>query len=81
LLHLYNARATQYGFFVLGSNNTAENGSLFTLAGIRLAEAIECPENAEVITHGVEVIVSSLVALREKLPLKELIGEMVAGMQ
>src|SRR5215471_1173082 len=35
LLHLYNARATQYGFFALGDVSTAENDSLFKLAGIR----------------------------------------------
>src|SRR5262245_13187710 len=81
LLHLYNARATQYGFFILGGNNTSDNGTLFTLAGIRLAEAIECPENAEAISHGVEVILSSLVGLREKLSLKDVIGEMIAGVQ
>jgi hypothetical protein len=79
LLHLYNARATQYGFFSLGGTNTAENDSLFTVAAIRLAEALDCPDNAEVISHGVEVIVSSLETLREKLPLKAALGELIAG--
>lgn len=79
LLHLYNARATQYGFFALGGANAAENDSLFTLAAIRLAEALDCPDNAEVIAHGVEIIVSSLATLREKLPLKAAIGELIAG--
>jgi hypothetical protein len=79
LLHLYNARTTQYGFFSLGSPNATDNDSLFKLAAIRLAEALDCPDNADVIMHGVEVIVSSLVALREQLPLKETIGELLAG--
>lgn len=81
LLHLYNARATQYGFFALGGANTGENDSLFKLAGIRLAEALDCPDNAEVIVHGVEVLMSSLAALREQLPLKETIGELIAGVE
>jgi hypothetical protein len=79
LLHLYNARATQYGFFSLGGTTAVENDSLFTLAAIRLAEALDCPDNADVISHGVEVIVSSLSTLREKLPLKAAIGELLAG--
>ena len=79
LLHLYNARTTQYGFFSLGDANAADNDGLFKLAAIRLAEALDCPENTDVIMHGVEVIVSSLVALREQLPLKETIGELLAG--
>lgn len=79
LLQLYNARATQYGFFALGSANTAEQDGLFKLAGIRVAEALECPENAEVITHGIEVVMSSLVILREQLSLKATIGELLAA--
>ena len=79
LLHLYNARATQYGFFSLGGTTAVENDSLFTLAAIRLAEALDCPDNADVISHGVEVTVSSLSTLREKLPLKAAIGELLAG--
>jgi hypothetical protein len=79
LLHLYNARATQYGFFSLGGANAAPEDGLFKLAGIRLAEALECPDHAEIISHGVEIVVSSLVTLREQLPLKETIGELLAG--
>jgi len=79
LLHLYNARAIQYGFFSLGGTNAVEQEGLFKLAGIRIAEALECPENAEVIAHGVAIIMSSLVALREQLPLKATIGELMAG--
>jgi hypothetical protein len=79
LLHLYNTRATQYGCFSFGGAHAAENNSLFTLAAIRLTEALECPDNPEVISHGVEVIVSGLATLREKLPLKETIGELLAG--
>ncbi len=81
LLHLYNARATQYGFFSLGSADASESDALFKLAGIRLAEALDCPENAEVITHAINVVVSSLIALREQLPLKETIAELLAGAQ
>ena len=79
LLHLYNARATQYGFFALGGTAAAEHGELFKLAGIRIAEALECPDNAAIITHGVEVVISSLVTLREQLPLKTTIGELMTG--
>jgi hypothetical protein len=80
LLHLYNTRAIQYGFFPLGSAKTPqENEPLFTLAGIRLAEALECPENIEIIAHGVEVVMSSLATLRQQLPLKDTIGRIIAG--
>ncbi len=81
LLHLYNTRATQYGFFILGKADTPDSGALFTLAGIRLAEALECPESAEIIAHGMEVIMESLVALREQLPLTETFGQIIAGVQ
>jgi hypothetical protein len=79
LLHLYNARAIQYGFFSLGGPNSAETGELFKLAGIRIAEALDCPDKAEVISQGIEVVISSLVSLREQLPLKATIGELMAG--
>jgi hypothetical protein len=78
LLHLYNARATQYSFFSLGGMTATEQDGLFKLAGIRIAEALECPDNVEVISQGVETIMSSLVTLREQLPLKAAIGEMMA---
>ncbi len=81
LLHLYNTRTLQYGFFPLGSTNTAENEALFKLAGIRLAEALECPDNAEIISRGVEVVMASLVALREQLPLQETFGQLIAAVQ
>ncbi|MEW6301017.1 MAG: hypothetical protein AB1671_25335 [Thermodesulfobacteriota bacterium] len=79
LLHLYNTRATQYGFFPLGAAGGHE--PLLTLAGIRLAEALECAENPEVITHGVETVVDSLTALRQELPLKDTLGQLIAGGQ
>lgn len=78
LLYLYNARATQYSFFVLGGANAAEQDGVFKLAGIRIAEALECPDNVAVIAQGVEIIMSSMVTLREQLPLKATIGEMMA---
>jgi hypothetical protein len=82
LLHLYNARAIQYGFFTLGATKTAkETDPLFTLAGIRLAEALECADNADIIAHGMEVVMDSLATLREKLPLKGTIGRMIAGVR
>jgi hypothetical protein len=81
LLHLYNARATQYGFFSLEGMNAVEQDGLFKLAGIRIAEALECPDNLAIISHGVEIIMSSLVTLREQLPLKATIGEMMARTQ
>lgn len=80
LLHLYNARATQYGFFALGAASSPQgNDPLLKLAGIRLAEALDCPGNAQVIAHGVEVVMSSLAALREQLPLKQTIAQLIAG--
>jgi hypothetical protein len=80
LLHLYNARAIQYGFFTLGGAKTSqESDPLFTLAGIRVAEALEAADNADVIAHGMEVVMDSLSTLREKLPLKGTIGRMIAG--
>jgi len=81
LLHLYNTRATQYGFFPIGSTNTQDNEALFKLAGIRLAEALECAENAEIISHGVEVVMTSLAALRERVPLQETFGKLIAEIQ
>jgi hypothetical protein len=81
-LHLYNTRATQYGFFPLGKEKTsAEEEPLFVLVGIRLAEALDCPDNAEIIGQGVDVVVHSLAALRTQLPLKETIGQLIAGAQ
>jgi hypothetical protein len=80
LLHLYNTRAMQYGFFPLGSAKTPqEHEPLFILAGIRLAEALECPDNAEVVIHGVEVVMGSLATLRQQVPLKDTIGRIIAG--
>lgn len=82
LLHLYNTRATQYGFFPLGVASTAGGHEpLLTLAGIRLAEALECAENPEVITHGVDTVAHSLTALRQELPLKDTLGQLIAGGQ
>jgi len=81
-LHLYNTRATQYGFFPLGKEKSPQvEEPLFTLVGIRLAEALECPDNAEIISHGVDVVLHSLAALRTQLPLKETIGQLIAGVQ
>ncbi|MBM4255865.1 MAG: hypothetical protein FJ147_08205 [Deltaproteobacteria bacterium] len=80
LLHLYNSRAIQYGFFSLNSaKNEQAHEPLLTLTGIRLAEALECSDNAEVILHGVEVVINALATLRTKLPLKEVIGKLIAG--
>lgn len=81
LLHLYNTRATQYGFFPIGSADKQDNEALFKLAGIRLAEALECPENAEIISHGIAVVIACLAALRERLPLKETFGKLIAEIQ
>ncbi len=82
LLHLYNTRATQYGFFLLGAANAAGGQEpLLTFAGIRLAEALECAENAEVITHGVDTVAHSLTALREELPLKDTLAQLIASGQ
>ena len=78
LLHLYNTRAIQYGFFPIGSTDAQDNEALFKLVGIRLAEALECPDNAEIISHGVEIVTASLTALREQLPLKETFGQLIA---
>jgi hypothetical protein len=80
LLHLYNARVTQYGYFPLGNlRDTEQPEPLLALAGIRLAEALECPENAEIISHGVELVMASLSTLRTQLPLKDTIGKLIAG--
>lgn len=80
LLHLYNARAIQYGFFALGASTSPhESDALLTVASIRLAEALEAAENADIIGHGVEVVIDSVETLREKLPLKRVIGRMIAG--
>jgi hypothetical protein len=80
LLHLYNARAIQYGFFAPGvSQNSQESDPLFMLAGIRVAEALEAAENADIIAHGVEAVIESVATLHEKLPLKRTIGRMIAA--
>lgn len=82
LLHLYNARAIQYGFFALGASQSShESDTLLTIASIRLAEALEAAENADIIRHGVEVVIDSVETLREKLPLKRVIGRMLAGVR
>jgi hypothetical protein len=79
---LYNARAIQYGFFTLGgAKPPQETDPLFTLAGIRFAEALECADNADIIAYGMEVVMDSLSTLREKLPLKGTIGQMIAGVR
>ncbi|NOT55019.1 MAG: hypothetical protein HOP18_10470 [Deltaproteobacteria bacterium] len=80
LLHLYNARAIQYGFFALGASQSPhESEALLTVASIRLAEALEAAENADIIGHGMEVVITSVETLRERLPLKGVIGRMIAG--
>jgi hypothetical protein len=80
MLHLYNSRAIQYGFFPLSSGKgEPEHEPLLTLSGIRLAEALECSDNAEVIVHGIEVVINALTTLRTKLPLKDVIGKLIAG--
>ena len=82
LLYLYNTRAMQYGFFSLGAERTAnDQEALFTLAGIRIAEALDCPGNAVVIGHSTDTILASLTTLREQLPLKNTIAELIAGAQ
>jgi len=79
-LHLYNTRAIQYGLFSLNSGKAdQEPGPLFTLAGIRLTEALECPENGEVILSSIDIVIDALTTLRVKLPLKETIGKMIAN--
>ena len=80
LLHLYNTRAVQYGFFPLSSGKSEQGAEpLLILSGIRLTEALECPENGVAILHSTEVIINALVTLRAKLPLKEAIGKIIAG--
>jgi hypothetical protein len=80
MLHLYNSRAIQYGVFPLSSEKSEhEHEPLLTLSGIRLAEALECSDNAEVIVHGIEVVLNALATLRTKLPLKDVIGKLIAG--
>ena len=81
LLHLYNTRATQYGFFALGTADVPGSDALFKLVGIRLAEALECSDNAKIITSGMEVVVESVVILREQLPLTETFGQIIARVQ
>jgi hypothetical protein len=49
------------------------------LAGIRVAEALEAAENADIIAHGVEAVIESVATLHEKLPLKRTIGRMIAA--
>ncbi len=82
LLHLYNIRATQYGCFALGKAVKIESSEpLFTLAGIRLAEALDCPHDIVVIMEGVKTVMQSLATLRDEPLLKHTIGEIMAGLQ
>lgn len=81
LLHLYNARAVQYGLFPFGSRGEQKgDDGLFKLVGIRLAEALECPAEVEILTHGVEVVMTSLATVREQLPLQQTIAQFIASL-
>ena len=80
LLHLYNTRAIQYGLFPFGTGkSTDEHEPVFLVTGMRIAEALECPDNIDAILSGTEVIVTMLAELRTNLPLKETIGKLIAG--
>ena len=82
LLHLYNIRATQYGCFALGKAAKVESSEpLFTLAGIRLSEALDCPQDIVVIMEGMKTVMDSLETLRDEPLLKQTIGEILAGLQ
>ena len=79
LLYLYNTRAMQYGFLPLGSAQASHHPEpLFTLAGIRLAEALECADNANIIIYAIEVIMTGLTTLQQQLPLKDTISRLIA---
>ena len=55
-------------FFPLSSGKTEqEPGPLFTLTGIRLAEACECSENAEVILPGIEIVIEHAYHITYKI--------------
>ncbi|MGE0826113.1 MAG: hypothetical protein AB7G75_35235 [Candidatus Binatia bacterium] len=80
LLHLYNTRAIQYGLFPFGASKSPEGQEpVFLVTGIRLAEALECPDNLDILLYSTEVIVSLLAQLRTQLPLRETIGKLIAG--
>ncbi len=80
LLQLYNTRATQYGSFPTDQNTPQQSSEPFlTLAAIRLAEALDCPDNPVVIAHGLRAIKESITSLRKTPALGNTIGQVVAG--
>ncbi len=83
LLHLYNTRATQYGFFPLATDNSAESsqGPLLSLAGIRLTEALDCPDDAALLSLAIESVAGGLSRMREELPLQDTIRHVMTRIQ
>ena len=90
LLYLYDARTTQYGFFHLshmgseeaqGGNLESGHEALLKIAGIRLAEALECPDNEDIIIHAIATIVTGFHTLQDEVSLQKTIAQLVAGAQ
>ena len=80
LLQLYNTRAAQYGSFPTGQSNPPKSGEpLLTLGAIRLAEALDCPDDPVVISHGLRAIQESIASLQTTPALGDTVGQVIAG--
>lgn len=82
LLYLYDARTMQYGFFHFGGEEGAgEHDALLKIAAIRVAEALECPDNEDIIVHAIATIVSGFHTLRDSTALQKTVAQLIAGAQ
>lgn len=80
VLHLYNARAIQYGLFGLGGENMPDDHQgLLKLAAIRVAEALDCSDNETIIRQSIDTILASFHALQDEVPLRKTIAQLLAG--
>lgn len=80
VFHLYNTRATQYGLFGLGADNTPDDHEgLLKLAAIRVAEALDCSDNETIIRQSMDTILASFQALQDEVPLRRTIAQLLAG--
>ena len=80
LLQLYNTRAAQYGSFPTGQSPLPQSGErLLTLGAIRLAEALDCPDDPVVISHGLRAIHERIASLRMTPALGDTVVQVIAG--
>ena len=82
LAYLYDARTTQYGFFHFGAEEgVSGHDALLKIAAIRVAEALECPDNEDIIIHAITTIASGFQSLRDETALQKTVAQLIAGAQ